>query len=234
MKTFVLGDVHGAYKALLQCFQRSGFDYKKDRLIVLGDVCDGYPEVKQCIDELLKITHCDYIIGNHDLWALDWATKGIKEDLWLKQGGLNTIASYDGQGMPQTHIDLFKNAHMYIELNNKLFVHGGFEHRIPISKQGLQTLVWDRDLLEGALKTHWTDPKFKFAGYDEIYIGHTTTQMYKSLQPLHFCNVWGLDTGAGWSGMLTIMDVNTHEYWQSELSSTLYGGTPDQLIRNGA
>ena len=39
MKTFVIGDIHGAYKALLQCFERSGFDYEKDHLIVLGDVC---------------------------------------------------------------------------------------------------------------------------------------------------------------------------------------------------
>ncbi|MFH1385027.1 MAG: metallophosphoesterase, partial [Candidatus Omnitrophota bacterium] len=66
MKTFAIGDIHGAYKALIQCFERSKFDYKKDRLIVMGDVCDGYPDVKQCIDELLKVTRCDLVIGNHD------------------------------------------------------------------------------------------------------------------------------------------------------------------------
>jgi len=232
MKIFVIGDIHGAYKALLQCFERSGFDYKKDRLIVLGDICDGYAEVKQCIDELLKIKHCDFVIGNHDLWTLDWATKDLKRELWVKQGGLNTMASYGKEGMPQAHVNFLKNAHAYLEFNNKLFVHGGFDHRIPISKQGLQTLVWDRDLLDRALKTHWTDPDFKFAGYDEIYIGHTTTQMYKS-KPLHFCNVWDLDTGAGWSGKLTIMNIKTKKYWQSDLSLELYGGTPDQIWRRG-
>jgi len=37
--------------------------------------------------------------------------------------------------------------------------------------------------------------------------------------------VWDLDTGAGWSGKLTIMmDIDTKEYWQSELSKDLYGG----------
>ena len=50
----------------MQCFERAKFDYKKDRLIVMGDVCDGYPDVKQCTDELLKIKHCDLVIGNHD------------------------------------------------------------------------------------------------------------------------------------------------------------------------
>lgn len=76
MKTYAIGDIHGAYKALIQCFKRAKFDYKQDRLIVLGDVCDGYPDVKQCIDELLRIKHCDLVIGNHDMWSLDWVLRG--------------------------------------------------------------------------------------------------------------------------------------------------------------
>jgi len=87
VKVFAVGDIHGAYKALLQCFERSGFDCKNDRLIVLGDVCDGYPDVRQCIDELLKIKHCDLIIGNHDKWALDWGLYGTMPEIWTSQGG---------------------------------------------------------------------------------------------------------------------------------------------------
>src|SRR3989338_5172631 len=150
MKTFVIGDIHGAYKALLQCFERSKFDYQKDRLIALGDVCDGYHEVKQCVDELLKIKHCDYIIGNHDLWALDWATRGVEEDLWLTQGGRETKLSYRGENMPQSHIDFLKNAHLWVELDNKLFVHAGIEHQKKISRHTVQELTWDRKMVESA------------------------------------------------------------------------------------
>jgi serine/threonine protein phosphatase 1 len=91
VKTFAIGDIHGACRAMMQCFERARFDYKKDRLIVMGDVCDGYPQVKQCIDELLKIKHCDLIIGNHDMWALDWALKGDMPEIWTSQGGDRTI-----------------------------------------------------------------------------------------------------------------------------------------------
>ena len=224
MKTFVLGDIHGAYLALLQCFERSHFDYREDRLIVLGDVCDGYPEVKQCFEELLKIKHCDYIIGNHDLWALNWATKGIKEDIWLTQGGQNTMASYGATPMPRTHIDLLTNAHAWFELENKLFVHGGFDPKKPIVKQSLETLVWDRDLITQAWKKYLVDEDYQYTDFAEVYLGHTTTQSFHSLKPLKFCNIWMLDTGAGWSGKLTIMDVYTKEYWQSDLSSQLYPG----------
>ena len=238
-KVFVIGDIHGAYKALLQCFERSSFDYNKDRLIVLGDVCDGYPEVKQCINELLKIKHCDYIIGNHDLWALDWATKGVEEELWLTQGGRETKASYGGGNMPQAHINFLKNAHLWIELDNKLFVHAGIDPNKEVEKHGLNYLTWDRNLVESAWKKAHQKLNFKFSTYDEIFVGHTTTQWFArnketkdltpaeiaelGIKPLFLCNVIILDTGAGWSGKLTIMDVNTHEYWQSDFTPQLYG-----------
>jgi len=190
----------------------------------LGDVCDGYHEVKQCIDELLKIKHCDFIIGNHDLWALDWATKGIEEKLWLDQGGRNTKASYNGENMLQTHIDFLKNAHLWIEFEKKLFVHAGFNLKKPMAEQDVQTLVWDRDLLGDAWKKYLRgEEDYQYAEFKEIYLGHTTTELYHSLKPLKLCNIWALDTGAGWSGKLTIMDVNTHEYWQSDLTPQLYG-----------
>lgn len=223
MKIFVIGDIHGAFKSLLQCLERSGFDYKKDHLIVLGDVCDGYPEVKQCIDELLKIKHCDFIIGNHDLWALDWATKGKEEKVWLDQGGRNTKASYGGSQMLQEHIAFLKDAHTWLELDKNLFVHGGFNPFRPIEGQGRMVVVWDRDLLYDAQRKWSVNPEFRYDGYEEIFVGHTPTQGFGSLEPINFCNVWDLDTGAGWSGRLTIMDVNSHKFWQSDLSQDLYG-----------
>ncbi len=126
MKTYAIGDIHGAYKAMTQCFERSKFDYKKARLIVMGDVCDGYPEVKQCIDELLKIKHCDLVIGNHDMWALDWALKGDMPKIWTSQGGDRTMASYNGGPMPKEQICFFKKGQVLVESAEQIFVPGGF------------------------------------------------------------------------------------------------------------
>ena len=228
MRTFVIGDIHGAYKALLQCFERSGFDRIKDRLIVIGDVCDGYPEVRQCIDELLKVKHCDLVIGNHDMWALDWAVRGDKPKIWTSQGGNQTIASYGGGPMPKAHIDFLKNGQLWIEIKDKIFVHGGFNPDISLSNHNAQTLVWDRTLFDAAWKMQSIGNECKLGSYKDIFVGHTTTELYNTLKPIHACNVWNIDTGAGWSGRLTIMDVATKEYWQSDLTQDLYGGTPDK------
>ncbi|MBF0595581.1 MAG: metallophosphoesterase [Candidatus Omnitrophica bacterium] len=226
MRTFAIGDIHGAHKALLQCLERSRFDYQKDHLIVLGDVCDGYPEVRQCIDELLKIERCDFIIGNHDQWALDWALRGYKPKIWISQGGDRTIASYDGGPMPKAHFDFLMSGKFWLELDRQVFVHGGFYPSIPLVKQTSHTLMWDRDLLDMARKSHSAGVKEKFGGFEDIFLGHTTTQMYGGVLPLHFCNIWDLDTGGGFSGKLTIMDVKTKEFWQSDPSHELYIGVP--------
>ncbi len=55
MRRFVLGDVHGRILALKEVLKKSKFDYKKDKLIILGDVVDGGYNTYMVIEELLKI-----------------------------------------------------------------------------------------------------------------------------------------------------------------------------------
>jgi len=234
MKTFVVGDIHGTYKAFIQCLKRSAFDYHNDRLVVIGDVCDGYPDVVECFDELLKIDHLIYILGNHDKWAYDYytgATGGFAEPYWLKQGGAATFDAYAKiGGMPAAHLEILKNAHVAWEENvsgvMRLFVHGGIDPNKKLERQDPENCMWDRQLLDSAREKHYQKREnYKFGGYDEIFIGHTTTQAVGGVTtPTHFCNVWNLDTGAGWNGKLTMMNVETKEYWQSDLTPDLYGG----------
>jgi serine/threonine protein phosphatase 1 len=104
-RTFVIGDIHGAYRALRQCLDRAAFDYARDELICLGDICDGWPETKACVAELLKIRNLIVVLGNHDFWTRDWMRTGFKEKIWLEQGGLATTRSY-GAEIPQSHRQL--------------------------------------------------------------------------------------------------------------------------------
>ena len=224
MKIFAIGDMHGTYKALLQCLQRSQFDYENDLLVVLGDICDGYPEVRECIDELLKIKHCDLAIGNHDLWALDWALKAKRPEIWTTQGGANTIRSYEGGPMPDEHIQFLKSGKLWIEIGKQVFVHGGFHPSKTLAEHSAEELVWDRELLDLAVRKSEREFDFQFGGFSDVFIGHTPTQRYGSLEPIHACNVWALDTGAGWSGKLTIMNAQSKEFWQSDLTPELYHG----------
>lgn len=108
-------------------------------------------------------------------------------------------------------------------------MHGGFNTDVLLKSHSAQALVWDRTLLDMAWKKHIAGRKCQLGKYKDIFVGHTTTELYNTLQPIHVCNVWNIDTGAGWSGKLTIMDVDSKKYWQSDLSPDIYGGTPDNL-----
>lgn len=238
MKTFVIGDIHGGYRALQQVLKRSKFNYKEDTLITLGDIADGWSEVPLCIDELLKIEHRIDIKGNHDAWLHDWMLYGSAPGIWLRQGGQVSYDAYiDLKDKDikkfRKHISFFDKQHWYyIDDNNNLFVHGGFTNRGGVKKEfDKRYLIWDRSLWELA---NAGNRSFQEEGmyainlpeklrlYNEIFIGHTSTEMFNITYPLKRCNVWNLDTGAGFSGKLTIMDVNTKEYWQSDTVKNLY------------
>lgn len=94
MRELVMGDIHGSYKALIQCFERSGFDYENDLLIQLGDVIDGHPQAYECIEELLKIRHLIAIKGNHDDWFLEFTNTDFHPYYWNYGGNLFNIALF--------------------------------------------------------------------------------------------------------------------------------------------
>ncbi len=222
MRTFVMGDVHGAWRALVQCLNRAHFNYATDRLIVLGDVCDGWPETRKAIDELLRIKHLIYVMGNHDYWTLEWMTRNLQKDIWLSQGGAATLLSYGGQPDAR-HRQFLGQALPYYVMNNRVFVHAGFNPHQPIEQQPLETLIWNRDLAYMALDFHFKGISVKLTEYDEVYLGHTPIPFR---QPLFSCGIWLMDTGAGWSGVLSMMNVETKEVFTSDAVPLLYPEIP--------
>ena len=215
IKRFVIGDIHNRIEALKQVLQSSNFDYEKDLLISLGDVIDGGYNAYEVVEELLKIKNLKLIIGNHDKWFMNNISSGWSGSIWLNQGGKNTLNSYkkanpDGM-IPVTHQEFFNNGSYYHILDNMLFVHGGFDTRLPIEENNIITLLWDRSLIE----KHWNGRKERT--FDKIFVGHTTTQMYGKVEPQFIGKLVMMDTGAGWNGKLTIMNIDTEEYYQSDI-----------------
>ncbi len=254
MRTLVIGDIHGNYKGLIQCLQKSGFSYSKDTLISLGDVVDGHSESFEVVEELLKIKNLIAIKGNHDNWFLQWLNTNINPTNW-SQGQRSTGESYlkhsrpnqswmgfnhilggfepsiRTNDIPDRHINFFENQlPYYIDDDNNLFIHGGFNRHYPLKEQDEDIFWWDRDLWSQALSfksmkavDFINQPKFKMVDeFNEIFIGHTCTQFWNKDIPINAANIWNLDTGGGWTGKVTIMDIDSKEFWQSDNGDILY------------
>jgi serine/threonine protein phosphatase 1 len=219
-RTFVMGDIHGAFRALNQCLQRASFDYENDRLIFLGDVCDGWPQTKECVDELLKIKNLVFILGNHDAIMLDWMETGVSGESWFVHGGNATCDSY-GNDIPRAHVDLIKKAVLYHLEDNRLFVHAGILTDRKLEHQGPSVFLWDRSLVTQATHFYNNGMDNPLTEFSEVFVGHTPVS---SPVPVKCCDVWMMDTGAGWYGPLSMMDVNTKDFFVSDPVTTLYPG----------
>lgn len=220
MKTFVIGDIHGGHKALVQCLERSGFDKEKDRLISLGDIADGWTEVAECFEELLSIKNLVVVRGNHDQWLKEWLTDGREPDVWTMQGGKNTIASYEKHPeLKEKHLKFLKSTkHYFVDEKNNLYVHGGYDPRERIDRQKKMDLMWSRDLW------HYPDLCMLDSEYKNVFVGHTTVWR-TAKHPVTIGNVCFMDTGGGWEGVLSMLDVDTGELFQSDLVANLYPDT---------
>lgn len=69
----------------------------------------------------------------------------------------------------------------------------------------------------------------RFTLFDEIFIGHTPVTRVGSDIPMKALNVWNVDTGAAFKGKLSMMDIDTKTFFQSDPIYKLY---PNEKGRN--
>jgi len=238
---YVIPDIHGGYRALKQCLELVSFDYENDELFTLGDYFDGWEESILVIEELLKIKKRISLLGNHDSWVQDYllgrlSTKASlyqtsEMDLWLYNRGESTKKEIDANpNKKEMLINFLKDCKFYhTDEQQNLYVHAGFDIRTPIESQPPRELIWGRKLSRyiielykqnKSLKNGYSVKRLKALDkYNQIYLGHT----YCGETPICVANVNLLDSGCGYGdGKLTIMNVITKEYKQSDLLKDLY------------
>jgi len=235
-RSLVIGDIHGGLKAVHEVFQKANVT-AEDKLIFLGDYVDGWSESAGVMDLMIALSRsneCVFIKGNHDLWCEEWLRSGKADPTWLFHGGQETVDSYATVNVAKRmeHLVFFEQMPYYIiDEQNRLFIHAGFTSMHGPQKEFHNSnFSWDRTLWETALamdkrikRDSILFPK-RLKLFTEIYIGHTPTQYYNKDIPMQGCNVWNLDTGAAFMGKLSIMDIDTKQFWQSQAVYQLYPG----------
>jgi serine/threonine protein phosphatase 1 len=196
------------------------------------------------VEELLKIKNLIAIKGNHDDWFFDFIRTDFHPGAW-GFGGINTIKSYatkagktptirktrqgyktsfNADDIPLSHKQFFESQRsFYIDINNNCFVHAGFNQFQPFYQQPASIYYWDRILWQSAM--NWQtkaknngniEPFEMVTKFNNIFIGHTNTMKWGIDKPLKAANIYNIDTGASKGGKLTIMDVDSKHFWQSE------------------
>ena len=238
MKTFVIGDIHGAAKALEQVLIKASFDFENDKLIVLGDICDGWSQIKESIDILLTVKNLVLLRGNHDAWYLQALAEKqhnipfAEKRSWLNHGGNATIESIGFND--DIYSQFLKRGRLfYIDKNNNLFVHAGgwgyptstiknlafnwadLMYRNPLPdriKSNIEFLfLWDRNNVDDFMRSPYIIENF-----NHVYIGHTPILSYgkkydNHFSPLTINNLTLMDSGAAFHGTLSMLNIDTKE-----------------------
>lgn len=127
--------------------------------------------------------------------------------------------------IPSAHQNFFRQQYRYyVDDDGRLFIHAGFNRHLHINQQVWDDIYyWDRDLFLGAMSAESAKMAYKMKDdFKQVFLGHTATMKWATDQPIFAKNIINVDTGAGFNGRLTLMDISTKEYWQSDTVKELY------------
>ncbi|WP_228236478.1 metallophosphoesterase [Allomuricauda sp. M10] len=236
MRTLVVGDIHSGIRALEQVMDKAKVT-SDDHIIFLGDYVDAWSTAVETVDFLIYLKdayNCTFIRGNHDELCRDWLITQKENPQWLAHGGTATRQSYLNAGRDKWEVHLQFYAELenfYLASDNRLYLHAGYTNLKGIDYEYfVQSYYWDRTLWELATALNPAlepnHPKYpqRLTHYKEVFIGHTPLSKTDVVDPKNAANVWNVDTGAAFKGGLTILDVETKEFWQSDPVHTFYPG----------
>ena len=165
---WVIPDIHGCLKTLKYLIENRINLSKDDSLYVLGDYIDRGKDSKGVIDYIISLQDSGYKIhcirGNHEdycikAWEADqkrFLFRSKIEKEWRKNGANRTLQSFDAKrprDINKFYIDWMKNTEYYIELDNCILVHAGFNFKIENPFEDKYSMLWLRDFKVDKNKT---------------------------------------------------------------------------------
>jgi len=100
MRCFVIGDVHGEYKALLNLVAKTPMN---SQLIFVGDLIDRGDQSAHVV-RFVRQHNLPCVLGNHEVMMIEHGSKFLEDvkhereidqdNMWLKHGGRETLLSY--------------------------------------------------------------------------------------------------------------------------------------------
>lgn len=206
-KDYVVGDIHGNFRQLMNILLKMDFDFKKDRLFSVGDLCDR----GEHSEEILKWMNYDWfipVIGNHESLIIGYRQQLISFEILIKVGAEWWFHITEDEQKKIVHY--FENLPLAIELQTSNAKLGIIHASCPTdSWETFKSILLTEDGYKYANKAIWTyakeDNKRKIEDIDYVVVGHTTQNDYQKWE-----NMFLIDTGATYeNGFFTILDAQT-------------------------
>lgn len=214
-RTIAIGDIHGHASALAAIIDAVD-PQPVDTVVLLGDYIDRGPDSRGVLQLVLGLTErCQLVplLGNHEEMLLHARTSGSALSVWLAHGGDATLRSYgsseDLEGIPTKHFQFLSALRRYYETETHFFIHANYAPNWRLDQHDSKTALW----------LPLTDlPSRHYSGKTAV-VGHTPQPKGRVLNLVYLL---GIDTGCGFGGLLTAVDVGTGEQWQVDETGRSY------------
>ena len=210
---YVVGDLHGCYRLLMQELEKIRFNFEQDLLICTGDLVDRGSENLECIS-LLDQPWFSSVRGNHeemcikgrdDVWVQDMHARNGGEWFYLlsteKQDELSEIFSQlplvieiqlEDKKIGILHADI--DIHDWNQFKTNI---AKGERKIPGLTSAYTNALWGRGRIRHHSKRYGT-----VKNIDEIYLGHTIVQRHTQIDNCHY-----IDVGSSYTQQLCIVKI---------------------------
>ncbi|MGE4799287.1 metallophosphoesterase [Yersinia hibernica] len=203
-RIFVVGDIHGCYKKLMDRLDQVVFDRSSDLLVSVGDLADRGTQNTECF-ELLNAYWFRAVRGNHEQMAIDALVGGAAVDTWIANGG-RWFFSLEGNKKYQIEqlIKQVEQLPLVIEITTDsgkyVIAHADYpsDEYVYGKRVDGQLVIWNRKRLNMALKGE----SHEISGANKFIFGHTPL-----VKPSLFKNQLYIDTGAVFGNTLTLIQI---------------------------
>ncbi|MEX1028356.1 MAG: metallophosphoesterase family protein [Candidatus Paceibacterota bacterium] len=204
-RLIAIGDVHGHPKALRGLVELVGLR-PDDVVVMLGDYVNRGPDSRGVIEFLIELgARCQLVplLGNHDEMMLGSRGDVNAESRWRYEGGTAVLRQYGPRNsvedVSKSHWDFLASCQPAHETDAFIFVHANYSWYDSVEHQPSSLLRW--------ISIDEEKPQPHTSG-KTVILGHTPGP----IRDYGFCRC--LDTGCGFGGRLTAMDVFTKTCWQ--------------------
>ncbi len=202
----VISDIHGCAEQLRILLGQSNL-FTGRRAVFLGDYVDVGPDSKTVLELLIDFRDSNqsatFLRGNHECELMSFLEGGsfVK---YAEIGGTATIRAYCGEvegdvrkalakAVPPKHIAFLEGSKIYLETENHLFSHCGYDPDQPLDRS-------EKSMARQSHQRLFSEPP---AHGKTVVCGH---YLQRSRKPFISKNVVCLDTGCGvLGGPLTAM-----------------------------
>lgn len=150
-RDFIIGDLHGCYRLLMQAMEEVVFDKEKDRLFSVGDLADRGPSSERCL-ELIYEPWFYPVMGNHDLMFIQYMNGLPTDGDFLDNGGTWVkYSEYTDKLLKQIANDMVEKMSLAIEVEGAFRVTHAYWPSVCVAArtnddEDISFAMWDRNL----------------------------------------------------------------------------------------